>query len=288
MSIILGLISLIAAIAIPIAATVYFNFEVIHFSMLFIVPVGALAIGVLAGFGYFKGLVIKNSKITGKHYLVALIIGIICLGAVKYGTYRLTCITPEYEIEYTLDGNHVSNYEIDGYGQLTFVNFNKYLIESTPISFSRRSREIGQVDNKTIQWALAIVDYLGVIIGCLAAGIFATGDCEYCDGCNKYMKKKTIFKVKKEDGQAFTSELNALIGEDMPTITLKDLENKYAGKGREHLIASILHCDSCHKTFIELELFENVGSRKYTLNKDFEYKKEISHQLVRDYTDQAS
>lgn len=286
MSIILGLVSLIIAVAISIAATVFLNFEVLHFSIMFIIPIGALIIGGICGYGYFKGLVLSNKAIKGSHYLIALVMGIICLGVIKYGTYQLTCINPEtYDIEYTLNGDHISNYELPEYGQMTFMNFNRYLIETTPISFSLRRKQVAEVSNKTLSWVLAIIDYLGVIMGCLVASSFATGDRTYCEKCKRYMKRKHIFNIPKEDGEGFFIALETLLAESMPTETLKNLEQRFNKNAKEYYKCYLSYCESCKKTTLDITLLEKVAHNKYRENKEFEYKKNIDYNLIKAYTD---
>lgn len=286
MSIILGLVSLVIATAISIAATVFLDFEVLHFSIVFIIPIGALIIGGICGYGYFKGLVLSNKAIKGYHYLIAFILGIICLGAIKYGTYQLTCINPEtFNIEYSLDGDHISNYELPDYGPMTFVNFNRYLIETTPVSFSYRRREVAEVSNKTAGWVLTIIDYLGLIVGCMVVSGFATGDRIYCDKCKKYMKRKHIFNIPKEEGEGFFIALESLMAEPMPVTTLKELEQKFSKNTKEYYKCYISYCESCKDTILDITLIEKDGNNKYTENDEFEYKKKIDFNLVQVYTE---
>ena len=194
MSIILGILSLIISIVLPIFILILTDFPAIHFSLLFIIPVGALIIGFICGFGYYKGLHKSNKFISGKHYLIGLILSLICIFGIKYIGYMFTCIDPQtYDIVYTLDGDHISNYEIDGYGQLDFLTYTKYMIENTPISFSYKARSLGDVSNPIMGWVFTMIDFLGVIAGCLFAGYYIKDENPYCHSCNLYKKKKTIF-----------------------------------------------------------------------------------------------
>jgi hypothetical protein len=288
MSILLGLLSLVISIAVPVLIMIFADFQLLHFSIFFIIPAGAIAIGYACGFGFFKGLIISNKKISSKHFIIGILMAFICLASIKYATYHLTCVSPETgKIEYKLDGNHISNYQIDGYGRMTFVNFNKFMIESTPITFSRRgSQTLGEVTNPTACWVFAIIDFLGVFIGVIAAGIGIKDKHQYCETCNKYKNSKKIFKLLKTDGQAFFDELEIITNDISESTSLKQIIEKYNGKvktGDAFLECTLIYCHNCKKATLSFKLFEVTSTNKVKENSEFKYNVAINYNLVRDY-----
>ncbi|GKX29959.1 hypothetical protein SH1V18_24390 [Vallitalea longa] len=287
MSIILGLFTLLLSIAIPLALLLTTNFQVIHFALFFIIPVGAIFTGYLCGYGYFKGLVLSNRKITGGHYFVGLIMAIVCLVSVLYGTYYLSCFNEEEQkIEYSLEGNHVSDYEVNGYGEMTFPKYTRYMIENTPVSFSIRSTNITEVSNPIFGWIVTIIDYLGLLAGCLACGSSIYDKYEYCDNCKKYKKKKKIFDIPKPNGKGFFDELETLVNNLNMSIFLEEIIDKYKNdrlKTGEYYECYLIYCESCRSASFKFKLYEKNKKGKVVENDDFKYTIDVNYDFVRNY-----
>ncbi|MCT4686033.1 hypothetical protein [Vallitalea sp.] len=290
MSIILGVLSLVVSIALPVVIMIFTDFQIIHFSLFFIIPAGAIAVGYVCGFGFFKGLFFSQKKIKKPHLFIGVLMAIICLVSIKYTTYYLTCFDGETgDIVYTLDGDHISNYEIDGYGRMTFINYNKYLIENTPITFSRRSQQLGEVSNPTFGWVMAIIDYIGIIVGCLLAGLSISGGNEYCDTCSKYRKSKKIFNIPKANGKAFFVELETLVKDMNMDVFLEEIIQKHVSKDKkteEYYQCHLVYCEECRTAFLKFKLFERSRRNRIEENNNFNYSIKVNYDLVRNYINQ--
>jgi hypothetical protein len=290
MSIILGILSLVVSIALPVIIMIFTDFQIIHFSVFFIIPAGAIAVGYVCGFGFFKGLFLSQKKIKKSHFFIGVILAVICLVSIKYTTYYLTCFDNEtMDIVYTLDGNHISNFEVDGYGKMTFLNYNKYLIENTPITFSRRSQELGEVSNPTFGWIVAIIDYLGIIVGCLLAGSGISGGSEYCDTCSKYRKSKKIFNIPKSNGKAFFVELETLVKDMNMDVFLEEIIQKHASEDKkleEYYQCHLVYCEGCRTASLQFKLFERSRRNRIEENNDFNYSIKVNYDLVSSYINQ--
>lgn len=287
MSIILGLITLIVSIAIPIVLLITMDFQVIHFALFFIIPVGAIFIGYLCGYGFFKGLVLSNRKITGTHYFIGLLMAIICLASIQYGTYYLSCYNEEEQkIEYTLDGTHISEYEEEDYGRLTFFNYTKYMIEKTPVSFSIRTTNITEVSNPIFGWIVTIIDYLGLILGCLGCGSNMNDENDYCDRCKTYKKKKKIFDIPKPNGKAFFGDIESLNDNLNMGILIEEIVDKYKDdrlKTGEYYECYLVYCESCRSASFKFKLYEKNKKGKVVENDDFKYAINVNYDFVRNY-----
>lgn len=287
MSIFFGVVSLILSILIPVMITIFMNFEVIHFSVFFIIPIGGAAIGYVCGYGYFKGLVKSNTLITGKHYLISIILSLICIFGITYTTYRLTCMDKENEqIIYSLDGDHISNYYVDGYGQMTFLNYNKYMIESTPISFSYKHRSLGEVSNTTACWIFAIIDYLGVLIGCLLV-CSSQQDKPYCHTCKLYKKEKKLFRLPKDKGDKFFEELENSASKVDTNESIESIIDKFktdeAGKNEEHYLCKVIYCENCQSASLSFKLYE-LKKNKLEENSKFDYAVDVDYNDVEKFS----
>jgi hypothetical protein len=286
MSILLGLLSLIASIAIPILIMVFTNYELISLGIFFVIPAGAIAIGYVCGFGLFKGLILSSKRITAKHFVIVMLMALISFASIKYITYSLTCINTETgKIEYSMDGDHVGNYDVPGYGSMTFLNYSKLMIESTPISFSYKSRSMGEVDNPTVSWVFAIINFIGIFIGAVAAGIGFKDKHQYCESCNNYKKSKKIFKILKTDGQSFFEELEMLTNDVSDSTSLKQIVGKY-GKvklGNAFFEGTLIYCNNCRKSTLSVKLFEVSSTNKIHENDEFEYNVNLNFNIAREY-----
>lgn len=280
MSILFGFITLLLSILIPTLVLVFTDFQIMGFSLFFVIPVGSIAIGYLCGFGYYKGLVKSNVYISKQHLLIGLLIALLCIGGLKYAEYALTYVDPNTgDIAYSLGGvDHISNYEVDGYGPLTFINYTRLIIESTPISFSYKARAIGEVSNPTVSWVFAIIDFIGVIAGCLFVGL-SQRSIPYCHDCQLYMKKKKFIKIPSADGQKFFEALNGCLESEGPSAAINALLDEYqsttVGKRDEHFLGILTHCANCRKATLSFELYQLNSKKQLTQNDSFKYSIEV-------------
>lgn len=287
MSIILGFLSLVISIALPVLILFFTGCEALHFSMFFIIPVGALILGYICGYGYFKGLFKSNTYITGKHYLIGFILSLICIVGVEYASYMITCVDPQTsEIVYSLDGDHVSNYYTDEYGDLDFLTYKKYMIETTPISFSYKNKSLGDVSNPIAGWIFAMIDYLGVLVGCLFSGSMQK-DHPYCHTCKLYKKEKDAFNFPKMAGEGFFTQLeNCLAKENhqesfnnlLASVTLSPSLEK-----DEHFLCKLIYCDNCNTASLKFELHELNAKNKLEINSDFEFLVDVDYESLMNF-----
>jgi hypothetical protein len=284
MSILFGTLSLFLSIFLPVLILFITGFQIMSFSLFFIIPVGALAIGYLCGYGYFKGLVKSNTYILRKHFLIGIILSFVCIIGIKYATYSLTCLDPEtYDIVYSLDGDHVSNYEVDGYGQMNFLNYTIFMIETTPISFSYKAQSIGEVSNPIASWIFALIDFLGVSLGAMVAGSNQK-DNPYCHRCQLYKKKKDIIKVPKAEGTRFFEELeNSVAKADMGESTKALISNFNIDQSlekEEHFLGKLIYCESCHKASLDFEYHQFNSKKKLEKNPDYKHTVDVNYSII--------
>ncbi|QZY55854.1 hypothetical protein [Crassaminicella profunda] len=287
MSIILGLLSLFVSIALPVLILFFIGYEALHFSIFFIIPIGALIIGYICGYGYYKGLFKSNTYITGKHYFIGLILSLICILGVEYSSYVITCIDPQTNaIVYSLDGDHVSNYYTDEYGQLDFLTYKKYMIETTPVSFSYKNKSLGDVSNPIVGWIFTMIDYLGVIVGCLFVGS-TQKDHPYCHTCKLYKKEKEIFNFPKMAGEGFFTQLeNSLSKDDHQeafNALLESVSLNPSLEKNEHFLCKLIYCDQCKTASLKFELHEFNSKNKLEINSDFDFIVDVDYESLMNF-----
>lgn len=287
MAVIFGLLTFIIGVAIPVAITYFTGFEVIHFSLFFVVPVGALIVGYISGFGFFKGLVKSNTQITGKHYLIGFIISLLCVFSIEYLIYEMTCIDENtMELYYSFDGgsDHISNYDVPDYGIMTFANYKKFMIETTPISFSHRTREIGEIANPIVGWVFAIIDSLGITVGYLYNGL-SQGSRAYCKNCRKYKDESDFTMIPIERGEDF---FKLLEDASKSEIAFTELISRYDvtevdPKKDEHFKGIVVYCDDCRDASIKFELYKKDSDGDVSVSIDFDLELPVEYTVVKRY-----
>lgn len=292
MSILFGLISLLLSILLPVLITFFTGFEVMRFSIFFIVPIGALIIGYICGYGYFKGLSKSNTFVSRRHFIIGLILSLICILGIKYATYMVTCVDPyTSEIVYTLDGAHVSNYVMEGYGELDFLTYNQYMIETTPISFINKGHSLGEVSNPIVGWIFAIIDYLGVAVGCLFYG-FVLRDQPYCHKCMLYKKEKEFFKLSKINGSEFFKKIEGSLSNIDMDESFNSLINEFklddSIENEEYYLCKIIYCEECKESLLSFSLYEFNSKKKLSENTEFNHVIDVKYDLVKEFLTEAS
>lgn len=291
MSILLGILSLIVGIAFGVIPQLIFDFDVIGFSVFFVVPMGAICVGYVTGWGYFKGLTLSHKQIKGIHLLISMIIMCIAFVSIRYITYFLTCLDPEtMEVYYAYDPlNHVSTYEMDGYGQLTFMSYTKLLMDTASVSFSHRTREIGSVSNATMNYVFEGISLLGAMIGSYSAGAKFKSK-PYCVNCKRYKKRKELFAMATASAGPFIAGLETAIqttaSEDIKA-ALSEYSMDKTGIKDNFALFVLLYCDKCQEAVISVEIY--AKDRKGRIEQDDSFEKFITipYSYFNDYTTAA-
>ncbi|NLJ88937.1 MAG: hypothetical protein GX327_09245, partial [Epulopiscium sp.] len=283
MNIILGIISLIAVIVASVFITFVSGFELLHLSLLLIIPIGSIIIGYLCGYGYYKGLVISNKYITIKHFIIGFIISLFCIVAIKYTSYLFTYIDSENNtIIYSYKGDHISNYEAVGYGKLDFLTYNKYMIENTPISFVIKNIPLAEISNPVIGWLSVFIDFLGLVSGFILAGLIQKNKA-YCHDCNLYKKNKKLFLISKEEKTDFFNKLNELMSEgnlDATYAMLSKYDFDKDLKKKEHLLCKLVYCKNCNDSVLNFELYELRYQKRIKKNLYYQHPISINYKIA--------
>lgn len=288
MGVILTLGTMLVGILIPILIMLYTGWDLINFSIMFVVPIGAIAVGYVCGFGYFKSLVKADKKIDKGHYVTGAILALICFVAIMYGQYYITCIDAAGYVTYGLDGDHISNYIHDDYGPLTFFNFIIYNIETTVVSFSHRTTELGTVENVTLNYVFFVVNIIGMIYGFISSG-FGRSEQPYCEKCRRYKKNIEISDIPKENMDGVIGEIEKLAAVNDQGNFLKEYLRNYKLddklRKQEHIEGELCFCEECKSAVLKFSLYE--FSKKNNLDINLDYSKEISvpYEMVKYYQD---
>jgi len=173
----LGLIGAFIAAALVVVIHSFTSFDLSSFSLFFVVPVGAMVTGTLGCLGYYFGVLKQNVKQTKVIRWTGIVIALICFVVVQYGFFYTAYLDENMDLNFKMQGEHVSLYAIgDSDEPINFFTFTQEMVNSRVISFSRRGREILEVEgNKVVNWIFYVVDLIGALLGALFARSLVLG-----------------------------------------------------------------------------------------------------------------
>lgn len=267
LGIILGLISLILSIVLAVAIHSNTSFDIMSFSVLFIIPVGSIFIGTIACLGYYWGLLLSNKKISSLFFIIGFLIPLLAYAGTQYGYYATAYLDENMQLNYKMEGEHISNYAIgDSDEPLNFISYLKLEVESRVISFSRRTRTIAEVKgNPAVNWIFFFTDGLGSIFGSLIAYGFVIKNKKYCDDCKRYMKNKSILKFPVTDID------RTIMFQDIDKLSpdkIKELLPTTSVGNEEHYKIVVHRCETCDNGYLEMLYMEKDSKGRITENLD--------------------
>lgn len=245
----------------------------------YVIPVGAILVGIIAGLGYTLAAMWKNCRI-GKGLVAAiLLLQLVIYFAAQYITYRVE-MGPAAQI-------------------VSFSHYYQMVVES------RGWEEKGAAAQPFGKWGWGIeaLSIAGFMLGSLLPMATLTGK-PYCDYCNIYMKKGTkrllyadveTRKISRKDAEAqaaYESERQAaseaalgelsqvvsLIGERRYDEALARVDSlpelKDSAKVPRKLSIEVHRCPMCDNFHLQASQTEVNGSN-VTTNKVFEFQKKV-------------
>jgi hypothetical protein len=261
------------------------GYEIHSFNLWFIIPIGALLVGAGATAGMFYGHLRYNRVVSGRTYLIGLVMGVVALYGVYYVSYLTTYITPDNEINYSFNGDHISTYEIDG-EQITFGKYLEITRQSSSHQFFFRgvprgeSYETGEGVNTFYFW----LQLIGAALGGIGGGLVMLGDKKYCQKCKKYKKEKELFKFDVDEYEAVVGKLGEAIT-DIPKLNKLSKETKLKDeKVNAYAEVDLEYCPTCFDSYLLIKVmklnsdsaFEEVQKFRQTI----EVNSEIAEAII--------
>lgn len=285
MAFILCFITSALSIIITVAIVYFTSFDPVHFSLFFILPAGSLFIGALAGSGYFYGLKYSEKKINAIRIFIGIALSLLCLFSLEYTKYKMTCLdynagTIYYSFSSKDRLNHISNYSIDGYGDLTFLNFKKFDIENSSISFeSKYHQDLGGVSDPKKLWFFAIIDFAGLSLGFLYFGILLRR-IPYCSNCKRYKLQHTLAYMNTPLAKFFIENVDSILqSKDSFNEFISVCRSTPVDSSSKHIQGRLLYCNTCSDMQFALIKF----NYKSESNPQIIYIKNISFNLIESF-----
>jgi hypothetical protein len=144
---------------------------------------------------------------------------------------------------------------------INFFTFTQEMVNSRVISFSRRGRQLLEVEgNKVVNWIFYVVDFLGVLLGAYFARTLVIGSKKYCDNCMRYMKQKDLLKFSIRD-QERVIRFKTIANLQPQEITSLVHNDGIPVEG-EHYDIHMDWCENCNAGYIQLKYMELDSKKK--------------------------
>lgn len=255
------------------------------FNIFFFVPIGTILLGIVANIGVKRGMIHGDISYSKKLRILPIALSIICFIGIYFFIYKITYISPDMQLNYEFDGQHVSSFLHKD--TLEHITFSKYLsveVLNRDYDFYFTFGNSGvtvplntytKVTTNSSNWLWFIFEGLGFIAG----GIFifdTVKDERYCKDCKKYFKTKKLFVTSMNDFEQRLEEFNNCLEEgDSLKNFINSLDKLSITNRKSHTIATIVFCPTCSKGILYVKYkrrsglgFEDVPlkMKKYELN----------------------
>jgi len=258
----------------------YIGFEGTSFSLFFIIPVGAIITGALAGWGYPLAVKGYNRQLTkfDRYFVLLLAVGSFAL--LHYMYYKMTYVSSDMTFNYQFSGSHISEFTLKGFNEpLTFFNFMQFKIESTTISFTRRVVKpvLSISGNHFVNYLFFGIDALGFLIG-FFAGYIGVKETSFCEECQKYMSTKKMFKVVdnfEEGANHLLDQItNGINGDAREFFNKYDLSNEALMNA--YVEVEFDHCPDCSDAEATFSVYRKNQKGKFSQDTKSRKKHKIS------------
>ena len=259
---ILGILSTAAIVLLTVLLVVWRGIYVHTMSFFFILPVGAILVGMGCGVGLFVGLLYWGKRPNLIHYVGSTILSIIGFVGIYYALYSTSYVTADLKINHTFEGKHISSYSYsDEEGPITFKVLLLNEIRSRKSSFfiGMRRRGGGRIPipigsaelGSTVNWINFGLEGLGFLIGGLLIGPLILGDRRYCESCEHYMKDRSLLSLHLEENQKVVRSINESLSSGTRLREILKPQDLMPPTFEEaHFRIDVSHCPSCYEGFL--------------------------------------
>jgi hypothetical protein len=237
------------------------GYSVESFSFFFIIPLGALLIGAAASSGLFFGLLKDNKPVSKKYYVIGAFVGLIAFFGVYYVSYQTTYISADNQVNYSFNGNPISNFTIGG-EPVTFGKFIS-LAQGGKEQFFFHGRPIGDGFDagNGFNSFMYYLEILAAVVAGAGVGLTIVGGKTYCDKCKKYMLEKTLAKISIEKFDEITNEINASLTDVSKLKQIFSTNEMQKGeKVKAYTQVDLVHCPNCYDARFVIKIFQ-LGSK---------------------------
>lgn len=211
-----GVITAVVSVILQLLILSILGFNFFSFSILFIIPAGGIILGGISTFGYFYKIVRQGLKPNKNNYLISVIFILLSFGGFIYGEYQMAYVSSSNEMNYKFEGEHISNFVFGESDEpVTLLKYYDYKINNSSLSIFSRGHVSNAIDlepNKWVNVSKFFIQFVGLLIGGLCAGLLVTSGKTHCSLCKKaFLQEHKLLDVNDEMMESVTSEINQYI-----------------------------------------------------------------------------
>lgn len=264
-----SLIGFLATIVLVVLFNHITGFEIHSFSLFFIIPVGGLLVGAGASAGFFYGQIKYHKPIRKNQYLIGALLGFIAFFGVYYVSYLTTYVAPDNEINYSFEGDHISNFEIDG----ERITFSKYLEinNQAESQFYFRGRPIGEgIETGGIVNSISFyLQLLASILAGAGVGLVMVGDKKYCDKCKRYTEQEELFRFNVDQYEKVIAELAKSIDDSASLRKIIEKESLKEEKVVAFIKVELQYCPNCYDSCLIIKIMKLNSKSEFEELREF-------------------
>ena len=247
-AVLFGLFTAVIATALVVVVITTTRILPTAFFFAFILPAGAIIVGLGAGAGIPIGLRLLHARPTLISKVAGAALGLLCFALVYYVLYQRTYVDEEYEINYRGDGAHISEFiDLETGEAITFGSFMQLEVEGRRSSFIGSGRRSALYEESglgaALNWIRFALEGVGLAVGGLVVASFL-GEEAYCDRCRRYMKSRELASIPTAAFPALWERLGPSIGSAADLSTVATGVPKPA-EGEPYVRLDLAWCEQC-------------------------------------------
>ena len=218
-----------------------FGFGIYGFSILFIIPVGAIGSGLVAASGYWYAARKLNRRPTWGLLVTMLLISAGCYVLIQYLHYRSASVV--------VDEKTVSLSQL-----VSFFDFWKLMVEQMSLGRAGRDSMSGELG----QWGyvFAALQVIGFALGGVFV-YFLLAATPWCEGCYQFLTRRALLRRKSAEPEALQPMLERLEGQPVqvwPELVASFGEGEKVKKAVSELSLEERGCPVCARLWRKLEI----------------------------------
>ncbi|MGG3510297.1 hypothetical protein ABES58_33105 [Paenibacillus lautus] len=272
----IGLIGMLLSVVIAIGILSLTDFELYSYSILFVLPLGAIALGMISTSVYTWRIVSRGYKPSRQHYAVSLLMAFITFFLIQYGEYQTTYVTEDHTINHQFKGEPIRNYTDAQENVLTFPNYLAFKLKTGETSFIHRGGEVIEMNSSSgsnwFSWSLSLV---GFLLGSTFPGWFSQQGTLHCTACKRaYVTEHKLGELTFER----VTELHDVLVQEIQSDNFNafiDIVNRYdifknneAHDLQETYVINIGVCPNCNHGYVIMRHYSRIDAEGGSFSED--------------------
>ncbi|MDL1162942.1 hypothetical protein P0100_18040 [Yersinia pestis] len=272
----IGLFGMLLSVVIALGILSLTDFELYSYSILFVLPLGAIPLGMISTSVYTWRIVSRGYKPSRQHYAVSLCMAFITFFLIQYGEYQTTYVTEDHTINHQFKGEPIRNYTDQQENVLTFPNYLAFKLKTDETSFIHRGGEVIEMNSSSgsnwFSWSLSLV---GFLLGSTFPGWFSQQGTLHCTACKRaYVTEHKLGELTFER----VTELHDVLVQEIQSDNFNafiDIVKRYdifknneSHDHQETYVINIGVCPNCNHGYVIMRHYSRIDAEGGSFSED--------------------